>query len=258
MHKPRVLSVPLDTLGEPDQVIRQQIDPDRVRELADSMERTGQLQPILVRKEGTKYKIIAGHRRCLAARLLGWTHLTAVEAPAKDIPDLILALTENVARENLTPLEEAIVIYDLVVKQGQDLDRVAKMFGKSRTWAESRLTLYDFPKEIRESIHNDTMSFSVGRELAQVTDPGHRAFLVEQASKNGCTMRVAQMWRQEWQSRGEPTMQYDPTDPERPIYQPPPAAGLACSSCGNLTDLRLLTTLHVCRDCMTPKGGNDQ
>lgn len=258
MRKPRVLNVPLTDLEEPEQVIRQAIDPDRVRELADSMETTGLLQPIMIRKTGDKWKIIAGHRRSLAARMLGWTHIPAIETDPRGIPDIVLALTENTAREQLTPLEEAIVIYDLVVKQTQDLDRVAKMFGHSRAWAEGRLALYDLPKEIRECIHRGTMTFTVGRELAQITDPGYRAYLVEQASNNGCTMKVAQMWRQEWESRGGPTMQSDDGNSERPIYQPPPAAGLECSSCQRLTPLTLLTTMHVCAKCLQPREETNQ
>lgn len=258
MGKPQLLRLLLSDLGEPEQVLRQQIDPDRVAELADSLNNTGQLQPILVRKEGSKYRIIAGHRRYLAARLLGWTHLTALEAQTKDIPDLILSLTENTARENLTPLEEAITVHDLVVKQGQDLDRVAKMFGRSRGWAETRLLIYDLPKELREAIHHGHLPFTVARELAGITDPGYRAHMVEEAIRCGCSFKTAQLWRQEWEARGAPQMQHEPGDGERPQYIPPPAVGMNCSACNKLTSLTSLTTLHVCPECLRPKGETAQ
>jgi ParB family chromosome partitioning protein len=225
-------------------------DPEKLRELAASLKELGQLQPILLHVTAEGLTIVAGHRRYLAARLLRWETIEAKVLPKLIGDSTLTALAENVHREDLTPVEEGRVLYQLVIDQGQDVDQVAAQFGKSRAWVDGRLELCQYPKDLLDAVHAKTISLGVARELARVTDDGYRGYLLYHAVQGGATTSSARIQVEDWIRSHTPAGEA-PTATAGP---PPPyqgqGVGLECAGCTKLYPIGDLRPLHFCPDCL--------
>jgi ParB family transcriptional regulator, chromosome partitioning protein len=181
--------VPVDRIDpNPDQP-RTYFAQDALDELTASVREHGVLQPILVRPFGTsRYQLVAGERRWRAATAAGLDTIPAmIEELADDIA-LEIAIIENLQREDLSPLEEA-VMYDRMVKEhGYSIRRLAQKLGKDKGYLENRLRLADAPPEIQElvSLRKDTISHAY--ELLKVEDPKKRRRLAEQVARGELTL----------------------------------------------------------------------
>lgn len=251
MPRARYLPVPMSQINEPPEPLRGSHDPDKLKELAASLREHGQLQPILLVPSGEGFTIVAGHRRFLAARLLGWDKIEAKVLPSTLATWEIAALAENVHRENLTPVEEARVIFKLVVTEERDVDAVATQFGKSRAWVDHRLDLCQYPHDLLDAVHKRDVSLAAAAHLARVTDDGYRAYLLDAARNNGCTERLARSWADDWEAaharQGEPTTAADTS--ATPYHGQ--GVGLECAGCSKLYAVASLRPLHYCPECLT-------
>ena len=129
---------------------RRTIDPERLRELADSIGKVGVLQPILVRPDNARFLIVSGERRWRAAREAGLKQIPAVVRTLTDAEALELAVTENLQREEVPPLEEAEGYERLHTTHGYTVEEIADKVGKSKTYVYSRLKLTSLCEEARE------------------------------------------------------------------------------------------------------------
>ena len=153
----------------PDQP-RREFDRDALQQLADSIAQAGVLQPLLVVKEGMRYRIVAGERRYRAARLAG---LHTVPCLVKDMDDqeiMEAALIENLQREDLNPIEEAMGIRALMDKCGYTQEMAAKRVGRSRPAVANLLRLLTLPKKVRELVKEGKLSAGHARVLAGLND----------------------------------------------------------------------------------------
>lgn len=250
MSKAIFRSVPISQINEPPAPLRGSINPERLAELAASLSAQGQLQPILVKPADGRYTIIAGHRRFLAASSLGWDAIEAKILPAGVKDEQILSLVENLHREDLSPVEEARVVHDLVHGSNLDVDLVAARFAKSRAWVDGRLDLCEYPQDILEAVHHRQISLAVARELFRVTDDGYRGWLLHNASQNGASGGTARLWADQWvrenTAQGEgPTAHPGPTPPYTGQ-----AVGVSCAACDTLYPIEQLRPLYCCSDCV--------
>ncbi|MFL2896907.1 MAG: ParB/RepB/Spo0J family partition protein [Candidatus Pelagibacter sp.] len=130
---------------------RKNFDEENLNDLANSIKERGVIQPIIVRKsnlENSKYEIIAGERRWLAAQKAGLHEIPVVVTDADDLKSLEFAIVENVQRHDLNPLEEAQGYKRLINEFSYDQDKVSKFIGKSRSYISNSLRLLNLPKEV--------------------------------------------------------------------------------------------------------------
>src|SRR5262245_10767254 len=142
---------------------RMGVDAGRLQELADSLRESGMVQPILVRRRGERYQIIAGERRWRAAQQAG---LETVPVTVREVPDdrlLELALVENIQRQELTPLEEAVAYQRLQEELRLTQEEVARKVGKDRSTVTNTLRLLRLPKEVRELLGTGALDGGHGR-----------------------------------------------------------------------------------------------
>jgi ParB family chromosome partitioning protein len=132
----------------PDQP-RKEFDEEKLQELADSIKQHGVLQPILVRKTGSTYQIVAGERRYQASKLAGLKEIPAVIRDISDEDVFQLALIENLQRADLNPVEEAQGLRQLVDQKGWTQEKVAQVLSKSRSAVANTLRLLDLPEEVQ-------------------------------------------------------------------------------------------------------------
>ncbi len=131
---------------------RKNFDEESLNDLSNSIKERGVIQPIIVRKSGPEYEIIAGERRWLAARKAGLHDIPVVVTDADDLKSLEFAIVENVQRHDLNPLEEALGYKRLIDEFSYDQEKVSKFIGKSRSYITNALRILNLPADVLELI----------------------------------------------------------------------------------------------------------
>lgn len=166
-----IIEIKLDRIDPSPSQPRKDFDEEKLRELAVSIKETGIIQPIVVRRSGDRYEIIAGERRFRAAGLAGLDTVRAIIgenlAPARRME---IALVENLQRTDLNPIEAAEGISELMIKGNLTQEQVAEKIGKERSTITNLLRLLNLPEEIQEDIRNGIISAGHGRNLAGIED----------------------------------------------------------------------------------------
>ena len=165
------LTLPIDKIEpNPDQP-RNQFDEDTLQELADSIKQYGMLQPILVTPKDDFYEIIAGERRWRAAKLAGVKEVPVIVKEYTDQEILEIGLIENIQRENLNPIEEAIAFKRLLEEFNLKQDEVAERVSKSRTAVTNSMRLLKLSDKVQQMIIDDMISTGHARALLAIDDP---------------------------------------------------------------------------------------
>lgn len=153
--------VPLAALDANPAQPRKHFDDEKLAELASSLKARGLLQPIVVRRLGDRFQIVAGERRYRAAKLAGMDRVPALIRETDD--PLELALIENLQREDLTPLEEAEALSGLIERHSYSHREVGELIGKSRPYVSNALALLRLPDHVKDELHRE--GHTVSREL---------------------------------------------------------------------------------------------
>lgn len=160
---------------------RRSLNPKRLKELADSIAQRGVLQPVVVRAEGEGYILVAGERRWRAAQMAG---LKEIPALIRDTPAAISleeSLVENLQRENLDPLEEALCYHELRQRHSYSYRQLAALVHKNVAYIDSRLKLIKYP-ELAEAVKQFNIPVFEARELAKVADEARRRELTRRVA----------------------------------------------------------------------------
>lgn len=174
--------IPIRELKENPYQPRRHFDEEKIAELAVSIKEHGVLQPIIVKKSELGYYIVAGERRFRACKMLG---LETIPAIVRDLDDRVMAeiaLLENLQRENLTIVEEAIAYRTLIEKHGLTQQEVADRVGKSRSHVTNVLRLLSLPKEVQAMVEENIIEFGHAKILAGID---HEQLVLELAEKIG-------------------------------------------------------------------------
>ncbi len=171
---------------------RKIFDEENLNELANSIRERGILQPIIVRKsndEQSKYEIIAGERRWLAAQKVGLHDVPVVITKADDLKSLEFAIVENVQRHDLNPLEEAQGYKKLIDEFSYDQEKVSKFIGKSRSYIANALRLLSLPDEVVKLIENQKLSAGHAKILVGLDNA---TFVASKIIENKLSVRQAE------------------------------------------------------------------
>lgn len=160
-----LLTVDLDKLKAREDQPRKNFDDDSLEELANSIKADGVIQPIVVRKVGEKYEIIAGERRFRASKLAGLEKVPIVVKNVSDRKARELALVENIQREDLNPIEEAISLKTLMEEYKLTQQELSDIVGKSRSYIANNLRLLNLSDYIKDYLIRGELSPSQGRTL---------------------------------------------------------------------------------------------
>jgi ParB family transcriptional regulator, chromosome partitioning protein len=172
---------------------RRHFDEEALNSLAGSLGERGVLQPVLVRpKPGGTYELVAGERRWRAARIAGLTEIPALVRARDDAATLELALIENMAREDLNPIEEARACAALVEELGLTREEVGRRVGRSRVAVSNLLRLLDLPDETIDLLEKEQLSEGHGRALLLAEDHAVRRRLARDAVREGWSVRTVE------------------------------------------------------------------
>ena len=183
--------VPVELISANPRQPRQRFDEATLAGLAESIRRRGVLQPVIVRPvAGGTYELVAGERRWRAAQLAGLEVIPALVRESDDAQALEVALIENMAREDLNPVEEARACTALVEELGLTREEVGRRVGRSRVAVSNLLRLLDLPDEALALLEEGTLSEGHGRALLLAGDHAVRRRLARDAALHGWSVRV--------------------------------------------------------------------
>ena len=153
---------------------------ETLQELAASIKEHGVLQPILVRPSGDQYEIIAGERRWRSSKIAGKETIPAIVERFDDATALEIALIENLQREDLSPLDEAVIYKKMTDELGYSIRQLAGKLGKDKGYVENRLRLASAPDDVREMVAKRYDTLSAAYELMKLEDKRSRRSLAKQ------------------------------------------------------------------------------
>jgi ParB family chromosome partitioning protein len=168
---------------------RREFDPAELAELQSSMQASGLLQPITVRRKGDAFELIAGERRLRAATNLGWTEIQAIVRDFDEKTMLVLALVENLQRTDLNAIEEARGYQRLIEEFHLTQQQVADAVGKDRTTVTNLLRMLSLPDVIQSMVASGRLTAGHARALLPVTDPKRAVELAKDAEVQGSSVR---------------------------------------------------------------------
>lgn len=252
IKKDSVKDVLLAEITEPKGIVRMDIDPDYIDELAQSISEIGLLQPILLAIEEGGFEIVAGHCRFLAHKKLGLSTIKSICRKMTPEEIGLARATENIARLDLTPIEEAATYKNLMEEYGMTLERVSKKMGKSPGTIKRRTDLLRMPPILQKAVHKGQVSMTVAEELWPINDEAQLDYYLMFAIENGCTKEVARQWAKDWKdsvrrstgASGEGDFIQTSIFEPRPTYYP-------CDICIEPVELQKTTVLRVCKSCGT-------
>ena len=190
-----VLEVDIDLLAPNDLQPRLQMDESKLQELSDSIKANGIIQPILVRRTGNTYRIIAGERRWRAAQRAG---LHKVPVVVREVAEggkelLELALIENIQRENLNAVDEALAYRKLADEFGLTQDQIAAAVGKDRSSVANILRLLKLPDEVRADVISGALSMGHARALLSLPDAPAQRHAAREVISRGLSVRDTEL-----------------------------------------------------------------
>ena len=172
----------------PDQP-RQTMEPENLEHLKSSIHEHGVLQPIVVRKNGDRYQVIAGERRLRAAQGLGLSEVPVIVREASDEEMLELALVENLQREDLDPIEKAVSFKAYLARSGRTQDAAATRLGLDRSTISNMIRLLELPEEVQLMVRSGLVAMGHARAILAVEDNKRRVEIAEKVAREGLSVR---------------------------------------------------------------------
>ena len=183
-----VREIPLEKVQPNPSQPRMTFHQETINELAASIREHGVLQPILVRPSGDIYEIIAGERRWRASKVAGKETIPAIVERFDDATALEIALIENLQREDLSPLDEAVIYKKMTGELGYSIRQLAGKLGKDKGYVENRLRLANAPDDVREMVAQRYDTLSAAYELMKIDNIRRRRSLAKQMLEGKMTL----------------------------------------------------------------------
>jgi ParB family transcriptional regulator, chromosome partitioning protein len=215
---PQLAHLPVESIHANPRQPRRRFEPEATAGLASSLKQQGVLQPVVVRpRPAGGYELIAGERRWRAAREAGLDTLPALVREADDRETLLLALVENVAREQLSPVEEARAYASLVDEFELSLGEVAEKVGRSKPSVSNRLRLLELPEEVLWMVARGELTEGHARAVLALPDHDARKRLAKRIVREGMSVRGAERAAQDGGAARRPrsSARVDPALAER-------------------------------------------
>ncbi|MCQ2548316.1 MAG: ParB/RepB/Spo0J family partition protein [Clostridia bacterium] len=168
---------------------RKTFDQDKLEDLANSIIENGIIQPIVVRKTGNTYEIVAGERRWRASRIAQLKTVPCIVRTLSDEENMLFAIIENMQREDLNPVEEARGLEQMIENYGLTQEQVSKAVGKSRPYIANCLRLLKLPQEVLALVEDGSISNGHARALINMKDDKEKLKLANKAAKEGLSVR---------------------------------------------------------------------
>ena len=245
-----IQNIPINTIKVGQHRQRSEGEDEAISELAASIERIGVIVPLILQKKGDTLHLVSGHRRILAAVRVGLSDLPCIVQDSDQVRATETAFAENFFRRDLSAVEQAAAIRECIDEGTMSIEELAKGLHRSTQWIRAQASMTTWPPEILQAIHLKQISVSAASNLALITDPQYRGFLLHNAIENGATARATAAWLQSWQLSRPPeeALSTAPVDGVIPAVAVIPQA--PCLFCANVYRTDGLNYMPVCPRCL--------
>lgn len=168
---------------------RKEFDEEKIEELSNSIKEHGLIQPVILRKASKGFEIVAGERRWRACRKAGLKEIPCIVKELTDEQNMLIAIIENMQREDLNPIEEADGINMMITNFGLTQEEVSKSVGKSRPYITNALRLLKLPEQIKNFVSEGKLSTGHARAIAGIDGTEKQIQIAEFAVKEGISVR---------------------------------------------------------------------
>jgi ParB family chromosome partitioning protein len=171
---------------------RKQFDEEALKNLAASIETYGVIQPVMLRKNGVGYELVAGERRWRAARKAGLREVPAIVRNLNEEENALFAMIENMQREDLNPMEEAAAFRNIMDTYGMTQDEMSKSVGKSRPYIANTLRLLKMPREIQDMLEQGAFTLGHANAIGAIKDKNRQIAAARQIVREALSVREAE------------------------------------------------------------------
>jgi len=230
--------------------LRMEAEDDSLYSLAASIRRIGILVPLVCRRKDDDFILVAGHRRFAAAQSLGLRTVPVVVGEYDDAQSSEVSLAENLFRQDLSPVEVAAGIKDIIDRQTMTVPEVAASLHRAPDWVRRMIDMLKWPEDVLEAVHRGRLSISAAHNVALVHDDTYREFLLRNATESGATARTTAAWLQAWRAL-LPAEQAISAEPVPAGQRASPAVPQApCICCGEVFRTDELSHVPACCTCI--------
>jgi ParB family chromosome partitioning protein len=251
----KITEIPVQQIIEPVDPMRSDIDEEKITELAESIKKQGLINPITVRPAGERYEVVAGHRRFKACLLAGLFNITSVIREMTDSEVFSMRAHENLFRDDIDPVDEALYIGKLVGEDGSKIAGVAEALNRSVQWVEDRLMILTYPDYFLPNLKVGRVKLGVAKALAQIDDEVYRRMFFDNAIRDGMTVWQAEYYLAQWQNgvfkSGEEIISPFVDGEKRPAA----VIRQECAKCGHMAESPNLQSVFIHVEC-PPEGGD--
>ena len=188
----RVIYVDINDIKPNNAQPRMHFDETKLAELANSIKANGVIQPLIIRESTNGYELVAGERRWRASRLAGLNKVPCIVRNFDDRQNAIVAIIENMQREDLNPIEEAKGLKAMTEKYGFTQEQVSTSLGRSRTYIANSIRLLKLPEEIQQYVSEGQMSAAHGRTIINIPDKQKQKEVADRIIRNDLSVRATE------------------------------------------------------------------
>jgi len=242
--------IALSRIVPPKTPLRERAQDEDIATLADSIKKIGLLHPIIVRKVNSKYQVVCGHRRYLACKMAGLEKVKCIVTHDREEADLEKMLAENIARKDMSPLEEAHFFNEAIEKLDHTPHSLAETIGRTTDYVKKRLKILKWPVELQEAVHKKFINMAVGEQLAKITDEDVRMRYLSDCIQRKISAVTVEQWVNMWLASKDYKEQGF-TDPRQtPAARKVADVYIRCETCGKQRLFKFVRSIVVCEDCL--------
>ena len=242
--------VRMEMIDRPVKISREVIDPERVRELAESIREVGLIQPIVLRPSNGRFEIVSGDRRYLAHKMLNRIEIKAIIKHLNDCETVVVRGIENLQRENLTPSEQGRVYLVLLEEGGLSPKEISRRTGKTMITVTRYIKFARCPEDVRRAVDRKEVSLGVLEILQDIEDEESFRYFFNMAAANGITEKVARLWVDDHLKTKNDTYYSDAGGlPGIPLESESKPVFMTCESCMGPCEIKLIRNVVMCPDC---------
>ena len=241
--------ISLDLIDDPAKPIRTDLSPETLQELIASIRQFGIIEPLVVKRVGQRFEVIAGHRRLVAA---GHADLIQVPCYIFDVPPEegeFIKIHENLYREEINPSDQAEHFSYLIQQYKLSPAKIAKLIGKSETFVSERLQILSYPEELREALDLGKVKYSVAREFYRLKDIDKLIEYLGYAIKSGIVPSLARQWVDDFNAQQQPPPETTITENgeiENPVYIEQQTTCVYCTETLKLSEADIVYIHPLC------------
>jgi ParB family chromosome partitioning protein len=255
MDKNKIIieNIKINLIIKPEIAMRLDTEKSNIKDLANSIEKVGLINPLTLKKLGKYYEVVAGFRRYLACSELKWSEVPAVVLTENSELAVGIMTAENYEREEVNVFDESIYLHKLIETTKMTQKALAKAINRSEAYISERISIMSYPDELRDALYQNKISFSVARELNKIGNEDDKIMYVRYAIQNGCTPDIARNWRKQLElqagkkvedMQAEAVEHYNDNSGGAIVMMP-------CRICSENVNVNELVTMYLCNTCLT-------